>query len=471
LGSTRVARVASLLGQSAGELRQPLNDRSFRWLWLASTAASFARWMELTVTGWLALELTGSPADVALIGVTRTSLMPVAALVGGALADRFDRAGLLRLSQWGNALVIGALAASLLAGTGAFWQLLLATLWLGLSWGIDWPSRRALAADLVGRERVLQAVVLDGVSMNLSRIAGALLGGTLLASWGSRGAVVALVLLSLAAAASLAGVTAPPAEITTASRRAVGPELIAGLRYVRRDAVVWAILLVGVLMDGLLLQYQSLLAVFADHVLSVGAAGLGLMGAATGTGAALGLFVFPSLRHAHWQTRAYVGGSLLACLAVLLFALARSFPVALVCLVFVGLGTTTFGTMQTTILLTRTSAAMRGRVLGLQALTIGSAPFGALELSALVAHVGAAPAVALNAAVCAAAVALVGWRSGLARRRSDAGGQHPDHPEPAQAPTGGAGSPGTARPPLGHSPSSRLYSSPDGSPDDRQTSP
>jgi hypothetical protein len=56
---------------------------------------------------------------------------------------------------------------------------------------------------------------------------------------------------------------------------------------------------------------------------------------------------------------------------------------------------------------------MRGRVLGLQALTIGSAPVGAFALSLSVAQLGAPLAVTLNAALCAAAVALVAWRSRL----------------------------------------------------------
>jgi MFS family permease len=403
--------------------------------------------MELPVTGWVALELTGSPADVALLGVTRTALLPFAGLAGGVLADRLDRVRLIRLAQWGNTLVMGALAASWLAGKGAFWQLLLATLWLGLSWGIDWPARRALGADLVGPRRVLQAVVLDGASQNVSRIAGSVLAGWLLAVWGGAGAVAAVAGFYLGAVVALLPVRAPdqpgrpnqpgrpgpagdpesgnmerPGEAGDAQAGAAGPrsvwgELAAGLAYVRRDAVVWAVLVVGVLMDALLLQYQPLLAVFAERVLQVGPVELGRMGAASGVGATLGLLIFPSLRDARRQARAYVGGCLLACVAVLLFALSRSLPVSLLMLFAAGLGTAAFGTMQTTILLSRTSVAMRGRVLGLQALTIGSAPLGALQLSLVVERLGAPLAVALNAACCGVAVSLVTWRSRLIRSK------------------------------------------------------
>jgi MFS family permease len=433
--------VAGLLSTSYGDLGAPLRIPAFRWLWLSTSAWNLARWMELPLTGWMALTLTGSPADVALLGVTRTALLPFVAPISGALADRVDRVRLVRLAQWGNAVVVCALAGALLAGRGAYWQLVLATLWLGLSWGLDWPARRALAADLVGRQRVLQSVLLDGVSQNVARIAGSLIAGALLATWGGPGAVAVLALFYLAAAAAVLRVRAPGGaapEVATArpaglapERRSVWRELLAGLVAARRDPVVWAVLLVGVLMDALLMQYQTLLAVFAERVLSVGPVELGWMGAATGLGASLGLLVLPLVRDGQRQAVTYAGGSLLTGVAVLLFALSPLFSVALPLLVLAGLGTAAFATMQTTLLLSRTSPEMRGRILGLQALTIGSAPLGAFELSLLVEHFGAPLAVAFNAAVCTAAVAAVSWRSGLLRPAP--GDAAPRDPTPGDA--------------------------------------
>ncbi|MBI3972998.1 MAG: MFS transporter [Chloroflexi bacterium] len=411
---SRRAQIAGLLGTPATDILQPLRLRPFRWLWLSTVAWNFARWMELPITGWIALELTGSPAQVALLGGTRTAFLPLAGPISGALADRVDRVHLLKLAQWGNVLVIGAVAASLLAGTGAYWQLLLASLWLGASWGIDWPSRRALVADTVGPDHVLQAVVLESASQNASRIVGALLAGVLLAAWGGPAAYAVLALSFLMAAAALVRVTTPATDAAGtrgAGRRSVWRELAAGFAYVRRDPVIWAVLLIGVLMDALLLPYQQLLSVFADQVLAVGPVGLGYMGAATGAGAAAGLLVFPSLRRPRRQGWAYVGGSCLACAAVLLFAVSRWFPASLALLLLIGFGTAAFGTMQTTIILSRVSPAMRGRAMGLQALTIGSAPLGALEVSLLVERLGAPLAVGVNAAVCGALITLVALRS------------------------------------------------------------
>jgi predicted MFS family arabinose efflux permease len=180
---------------------------------------------------------------------------------------------------------------------------------------------------------------------------------------------------------------------------------------VRRDAVVSAVLLITVLMNCFLFPYQQLLSVFAEQVLEVGPVGLGYMGAASGVGAVAALFVLPRLRSLRAQTLSFAGGSCLSCLALLLFAGARSFPLALVCLTVIGLGTSAFGTMQSTIILSRTSPAMRGRAMGLLAMAIGSAPIGALVTGLLVERFGAPLALALNGALCGVLVAIVAWRA------------------------------------------------------------
>jgi MFS family permease len=417
-------RVAGLFG-SIAEVTQPLSQEAFRRLWLSTFAWNFARWMEMTVTGWVALQLTGSPWLVALTGVFRSAFLPVAGPITGALSDRFDRVTLMKAAQWGNVAVIGAVAVALLAGKGAYWQIVAATLWLGASWGIDWPSRRALIADLVEPEQVLKAVLLDNWTQNISRVAGPLLAGGILALWGSGWAYAALTLSFLIASTTLfkvsgtsgtsgaTGATGSGRPRPVIGRPSMWRDLAAGLRSVQRDGAVWGVLIVTVLMNCLLFPYQQLLSVFAEQVLHVGPVGLGAMGAANGVGAVVGLLVLARFRSLRAQALAFVGGSTLACAALILFSMVTFFPLALLLLLATGLGTCAFGTMQSTIILSRTTPAMRGRAMGLLAMAIGSAPLGALEMGLLVERLGAPLAVALNAALCGVVVVAVAWRNGL----------------------------------------------------------
>ena len=97
----------------------PLRDRAIRALWLSTLAWNFARWMEMTITSWGALQLTGSPWLVALIGVARTVALPVSGPATGALSDRLDRLWMIRSSGWVNVAVMASVAVALVTGHGA----------------------------------------------------------------------------------------------------------------------------------------------------------------------------------------------------------------------------------------------------------------------------------------------------------------------------------------------------------------
>lgn len=407
----RTLRAATSFGGALGDVARPLAEAQFRQLWLATLAWNFARWMEMTVTGWVALDLTGSAWLVAVVAVCRSAFLPVAGPITGALSDRFDRVRLIKVAQWGNVLAVGAVAAALLAGHGAYWQVVVSSLWLGASWGIDWPSRRALIADMVGPERVLQAIVLDNVTQNVSRVVGPLLGGLVIAAYGGAGAYTALAVSFLIASLTMlpvASAVKPVVQVATNMWR----DMALGLQYARRDATVWAVLVITIFMNMLLFPYMGLMSVFAEQVLHVGPVGLGQMGALNGAGASLGLFVLSAMRRGGLQARAFAFGSLLGCLSICLFALSRSFPLSLALLFVSGIGTSAFGTMQSTLILSRTEPAMRGRVVGLLAFCIGSAPLGSLLLGALVEQLGPQVAVSILCALCAA---LVLWSAGRAR--------------------------------------------------------
>jgi MFS family permease len=407
----RSLRAATSFGGALSDVARPLADPQFRQLWLATLAWNFARWMEMTVTGWVALDMTGSPWLVAVVAVCRSAFLPVAGPITGALSDRFDRVRLIKVAQWGNVLAVGTVAAALLAGHGAYWQVVVSSLWLGASWGIDWPSRRALIADMVGPERVLQAIVLDNVTQNLSRVLGPLLGGLVIAAYGGSGAYTALAVSFLVASLTMVpvvGAAKPVVQVVTSMWR----DMALGLQYARRDPTVWAVLVITIYMNMLLFPYMGLMSVFAEQVLHVGPVGLGQMGALNGAGASLGLFILSAMRRGGMQARAFAFGSLLGCLCICLFALSRSFPLSLALLFVSGIGTSAFGTMQSTLILSRTEPAMRGRVVGLLAFCIGSAPLGSLLLGALVEQLGPPAAVSILCGVCGA---LVIWSAARAR--------------------------------------------------------
>ena len=362
----RVASAWTLTRRPGGTVHEaiaPLRDRGFRALWLSTFAWNFARWMEMTITSWAALQLTGSPWLVALIGVARTVALPISGPVTGALSDRLDRLQMIRSSGWVNVAVMAGIAASLVAGEGAYWQLFVGSLWLGASWGIDWPVRRSLLADFVGPDRVLPAIVLDNVAFNVARVVGPLFAGSALAVWGAPGAFVLLASAFLVASLSVLAVPATPARPAAPGRPSIMRDLP--------------------------------------------------LGAATGIGAAVGVFLQPMFRSTRAQGLAFIVGALAGAAGLVAFSLSRAYPLSLALLFLVGLGTSSFGTMQSSLVLSRSSPPMRGRAMGMVTLAIGSAPVGALLLGALADQFGVAVAIGGSSLACVVIVGTIAVRLGM----------------------------------------------------------
>lgn len=385
----------------------PLALSDFRALWAGTTGWNLARWMEIVVTGWLVFELTGSALAVAFAGLCRSLALPALGLLSGVIADRTDRLRLMRLMQVVNVVTSLSITLAVLTGRVAVWQLIAASLVMGLSWAVDWPSRRSFTADLVGRAQVLQAMVLDNASMNASKIAGPVIAGWLIERAGPGAAYAVITLSFLWGLAGLLFVR-PPARTSTTPAGSVLATLLEGLRYVVRLAPVRGVLLITIIMNLLAFPYIQLLPVVAKETLDVGPVELGWLAAADGIGAVIGLPLAVRLRRARWQGWAFVLGSLLMCLCLAGFSMSRWFALSLALLVVGGIGHTGFGTMQSTIILSATPDVMRGRAMGALTLAIGSSPLGAAEIGLVAQQWGAPLAVGLNGLAGAVLVVLVG---------------------------------------------------------------
>jgi MFS family permease len=160
----------------------PLRERAFRGLWLAWAAANLTMWMNDVAAAWLMTSLTTSPAMVALVQAASTLPVFLLGLPSGALADIVDRRLYFATTQaWVavNALVLAALS---LAGALTAPLLLALTFVNGVGLAMRWPVFAAIVPQVVGRERLAQALALNGIAMNLARVVGPVLAGALIAA-------------------------------------------------------------------------------------------------------------------------------------------------------------------------------------------------------------------------------------------------------------------------------------------------
>jgi MFS family permease len=387
----------------------------YRLLWLAGLCVNAARWMDLVVLGWLTLALTDSPFMVGVAAFCRTAPMMALGLVAGVVADRFHRGRVLIGVQAVNLLAAAGLGLIWAAGAGSFRVLIVLEIALGIAWAIDFPVRRAVLSTLVGPRGLTNAVSLEAVSTQGSKLLGPLLGGLLLARAGPTAAYLALALLYLASLLLVVRLGRGLALPGSPGLESVLASLVTGLREVRAQPVILGVLAITVLMNTLVFPYQQMLPVFARDVLGVGPARLGVLVAAEGLGSLAGAVAIAARHDLRRHARLFAGASLAAALLLLAFTASAWYPVSLLIQVAFGVAESGFGTMQSAIVLLAASPATRGRAMGVLSACIGTQPLGMLWLGFLTSRAGAPLATAVGAAVALASMLPVARRLGTDR--------------------------------------------------------
>ncbi|MGE3540435.1 MAG: MFS transporter [Candidatus Tectimicrobiota bacterium] len=382
-------------------------QRGYRCLWLANCLIYTARWMQMTLLAWLVLELTNSPWLVALVGFFSSAPMFLLGLVGGLLADRMPRQRLLTISQGTNTLSSFILTLVLAAGTVEVWHAYLAILTTGACWALDTPSRRAVMYDLLGAEGVTNALALDSVGMNASRMCGPGLAGLLITTTGVTGGYVVITLFCTVAWVLVWSVHMPQARRQERHQQSIIRNLAEGFRYVRSNRTIKATLYITVVMNVLLFPYVQMVPIVARDVLHVDAALMGALQAAEGLGALLGAICIASAVQIKSHGRVFLGGSLVALLALCIFSMSRWYILSLPMLLCLGVGTAGFGAMQSTIIMLAAGEEMRGRALGVLSIAIGTGPFGSLIVGAVASAVHPVFAIRMHALIGIVALAII----------------------------------------------------------------
>lgn len=343
------------------------------------------------------------------MGFFRVAALPVLGVLGGAIADRYDRGRLLVGVQCLNLAVTLVVGFFLFTDRISLPVIYGASFLMGVGWSIDWPARRSLMMDLVGRDLLHRAVVLDTGTMFLMKIVGPILGGALFRPLGPAGVYGVLAAVYIISIILLLRIHAP-AKPVRSSAREILTNLKLGLQYVRRSDVIWPVILITIVMNSLGFPYMFLTPVVARDYLGVGPELLGLLVAGDGIGTLLGAVLQAKLgdRRAGWT---YIGGSLSLGVLLVCFALSPWYWVSFACLVLAGIGVSGFATNQTTIILAAVPEEMRGRAMGVVTAAIGSMPLGVLAIGALADATTAPLAIAVLAGLCALAVGIITLRS------------------------------------------------------------
>ncbi len=399
--------------------------RDFRTLWIGGLFSFMGVQMQFFLRGILAWELTERADALGLVYFIFGVALLVATPLGGVASDRLPKRTVMLVSQIGLVASALGIGIAVLTGTAAYWMLLVASILQGTAFGFFGPARVAMASELVGRENVGNAISLQSLALNGTRvfapsIAGALVGWSVFGIGRTYMIAVALAVASMITTALLPN---PPAALSGAARPF--RDIAEGVRYVRRTPSIRNVVLTAFAVLMFAFSYVSFTPALIEGEFGLEEQHVGLFTSSASVGALLAGFWVAGIADSPNAPRIMTVAGVLFSLMVIALGVAPVFAVAIAIAVVAGASTTTFQTLSNTLALQASTAEYQGRVQSI--MQLGFAGFGmtALPLGVLAQQVGLRPTLVLMGSVAATAVVGFGvFGSGAvdraAQERTDA---------------------------------------------------
>lgn len=376
-------RIGPRSGGSSGGL---LQNSGFRRVWAAGAVTGMVRWLDMLVLTLFARDLAEAAGFVALAFLVRMAPRLLFGMFVGAIADRFDRKKI-----WIGALLILSVmyfvltAYVMLIGID-FWTLLVFVFIAGIVWSVEFPTRRAMIADVVAPHQVGRAVGLDWSTDSIVRIPGPLIGAGLLQELGAEWAYL-FTACAFIVSASIASTLSYQKPLRSAGgegfaqvARETWRDIRDGFSYIRRSELLMGTLMVTLAFNLLFPAYNAALPDIGQQLLQVDKFRIGVLEALVGAGSFVSALAIAGWSSWGQSGRIYYAGTAWFLCCVTGMVLSPWYELSMLISFCMGFGFSAFAIMQTSLLVTRTPAEMRGRVMGVLSMVIGMGPLTGLQV-------------------------------------------------------------------------------------------
>jgi MFS family permease len=348
--------------------------RNYRLYYIGQVISTSGTFMQSVAQAWLVLKLTNSGTALGIVSALQYIPILLFGAVGGVVADRFPKRTILYFTQSAAGLLAIILGVLVATNVVTLWMVYILAFLLGWVTVFDNPARQTFVLELVGVDRLRNAVTLYSTLVNLSRVIGPSLAALLIATIGlapcfilngiSYGAVIIMLAVMRPSELNLT----PPAPKTKGQLRE-------GIHYVRTTPILLNTLLMLAIIGTLTFEFQVSLPILAQFTFNSGASGYAFLSACLGLGAVFGGLAVAGQKR---NTPAllviaafFFGGTVLAA------SLMPSLYLSGLMLVFTGVCSIFFTSLGNTILQLNSTPFMRGRVMAFWAMAfLGSTTIG-----------------------------------------------------------------------------------------------
>ena len=387
-----------------------LTHRKYFYLWLGLLISVAGSQMQFAAIHWHVRELTGEPDPLALGGIGLARILPVLifSIIGGSVADNFNRRKILFLTQSVAALQAAALAYLTFTNQITIWHIYLLTAIQAATMAFDLPARQAMVPNLVSREHLPSAFSMSSVAFNTGAIVGPLLFG--IVPEGGQGFAYlfnSISFLAVILALILMG------NVQQDLNRAGGVNarsMLDGVKFIFSRPLI----LSTMMMDFVATFFASantMLPIVARDILSVGKTGYAWLVSSQAVGSVEAGVIVSQFKELRRQGPLFIAAVSLFGLATVWFGLSKTFVPAMVALLFIGAGDTVSTVIRNTIRQLQTPDHIRGRMTSVnQIFFMGGPQLGEVEAGVVASLLGVPFAIISGGIGCIAGMALIVWK-------------------------------------------------------------
>ncbi len=369
-------------------------------MWMGACTSSIGTWMQKLAQSWLVLQISGSSFLLGLDSFLGEIPIFMFSLVGGVVADRFDRRYLLIASQFVQMSCAFALAALVATDVVRVWHILCLSFIVGLAQAFGGPAYQALIPALVKPIDLPNAIALNSIQFNLARIIGPVLGGLALTQLGAAWCFSLNGVSYIAVVGTLLALKTR--FVPAATSHSMMESMKQGFAFIRSQAAMVSLIALAFLTTMLGIPLIVFLPVFVKNVFQQGPDTYTLLLSTSGAGSVVGALLVAAFGHSASKGKITLVMTLLLGFFTSVFALSKSLLLSCVALFLASAALIAVFALVSSLVQLITGDEMRGRVMSVYNVAFrGGMPIGNLATGSLIEKFSAPVVVAVNGCLLA----------------------------------------------------------------------
>jgi len=362
----------------SSRLSQTINTIGFVPAWIIGGISQFCRYFEVLVSAYIIFKLSDSALLVALNSGLRVAPLLMVGWIIGRYADKLDKRIFINLST--IIFIFSSLSAFILMITNFIevWHLLSLSFLSGLGWAFEFPSRRSFMGDILKKSNISLGIGLDLTISNFGRFIGPIIAGLMIDYFINYSFIFSgsFYFFSFLMSLLIFRLT----KRNNFENEIENDEVSSPFKSLIKNHMFRTVLVVTIVCNIWAFPTTSMVPVISETVLKINPTLLGILVGAEGAGCLIGSILIAGVKNKKLQSILFISGSFIFFISIFIFSISDIYLLSLILLFLGGLGISGFSTMQSVIIVDRTSSNLRGSAMGFLSTTIGMQPFGALNV-------------------------------------------------------------------------------------------